>query len=288
MVVNYPFKDIKDDGLETPEVGVWAKEKYTLLFHYANQFATSMKNKWDQRVYIDPYASSGMARVRETGEILFSSSLLALKVDNPFDKYIFCENNSDKLYSLEKRANDLIIESDITYICGDTNEVIGQIINAVPIPSKRNRVIGFCFLDPYRIRELEFSTIQALAKIYLDFLILIPTGMDAGRNISKYLDPKNTLIDNFVGTSGWREAWLGAEKNNTKFELFLTGYFSERMKEIGYTYGGLEDSYLVRSDEKNLPLYRLGFFSRHQLGGKFWRNAKRSSTRQQSLFKGSD
>jgi hypothetical protein len=56
------------------------------------------------------------------------------------------------------------------------------------------------------------------------------------------------------------------------------------MKKLGYHYGGVESSVLVRSTEKKLPLYRLGFFSRHRLGDKFWKEARKYSQDQRPLF----
>lgn len=41
-----------DDGLSTPIVGDWAEEEYRLVECYAQIFATSMKRKWDARVYV--------------------------------------------------------------------------------------------------------------------------------------------------------------------------------------------------------------------------------------------
>lgn len=41
---------------------------------------------------------------------------------------------------------------------------------------------------------------------------------------------------------------------------------------------------MVRSIGKNLPLYRLGFFSRHERGEAFWREVKKYSTSQLGLL----
>ncbi len=71
---------VEDDGLVCPEVGSWAETKYRLLALYDELFATGMKDKWDQRVYIDLYASAGYARVKGTKKILKGSPILALTV----------------------------------------------------------------------------------------------------------------------------------------------------------------------------------------------------------------
>jgi hypothetical protein len=60
---------VDDDGLLTPEVGAWAETKYCLLALYDELFSTGMKNKWDQRVYLDYldlYAGAGYSRIQGT------------------------------------------------------------------------------------------------------------------------------------------------------------------------------------------------------------------------------
>ena len=80
----------EDDGLICPEVGGWAENKYRLLALYDKLFSTGMKNKWDQRVYIDLYAGAGYSRIQGTKTVLMGSPIIALTVPDTFDKYIFC------------------------------------------------------------------------------------------------------------------------------------------------------------------------------------------------------
>lgn len=56
------------------------------------------------------------------------------------------------------------------------------------------------------------------------------------------------------------------------------------MRTMGYIYSGTEETVQIRSTEKNLPLYHLAFFSRHKLGEKFWKEAKKYSNDQLGLF----
>ena len=80
-----------DDRLVCPEVGSWAETKYRLIALYDELFSTGMKNKWDQRVYVDLYSGAGFGRIKGTKTTLKGSPLLGLTVNDPFDKYIFCE-----------------------------------------------------------------------------------------------------------------------------------------------------------------------------------------------------
>ncbi len=77
---------LEDDGLHTPEVGSWSDVKYRLISNYAEMFSTSMRKKWDKRVYIDLFAGAGRAAIKDTGEIVETSSLLAMGVTHPFDR----------------------------------------------------------------------------------------------------------------------------------------------------------------------------------------------------------
>ena len=94
---------VDDDRLMTPEVGGWAETKYRLLALYDELFSTGMKNKWDQRVYLDLYAGAGYSRIQGTSKFLKASPMLALTVTHPFDKYIFCEGREDLLDALKAR-----------------------------------------------------------------------------------------------------------------------------------------------------------------------------------------
>ena len=104
---------VENDGLPCPDVGSWAETKYRLLALYDELFSTGMKYKWDQRVYIDLYAGAGYARVKGTKKILKGSPILALTVTHPFDKYIFCEENLEKLNALEVRAQRIAPDAKV-------------------------------------------------------------------------------------------------------------------------------------------------------------------------------
>jgi three-Cys-motif partner protein len=268
---------INDDGLITPEIGPWGEQKYRLLQGYAKVFATSMKNKWDARIYVDLFAGSGRSRIRDTGKILLASPLLALQIPDRFDQYIFCEKDPQKLTALEKRVHRAYPNVDVRFILGDANEETRKIATEVREYAKtKKKFLTFCFADPWKLENLHFSTIEKLAKLYVDFLILIPTGMDGARNVSHvYIRPENKTLDQFVGTQRWRNAWRNAETKKENFDSFLTNFYATRMEELGYRERAAEQTQLIRSTEKNLPLYRLAFFSRNKLGQQFWKEVKK-------------
>jgi hypothetical protein len=105
--------------------------------------------------------------------------------------------------------------------------------------------------------------------------------MDANRNEALYSRAGNDIVANFVGDSDWRTRRSSGRLN---FGDFVVDEFGKSMARIGYHYDGLSDMQLIRSTEKNLPLYYLGFFSKHPLGSKFWEQCRKYTNPQRTLF----
>jgi len=273
----------QDDYLITPAIGKWAKRKHNLVKTYASLFATAMLQKWDNRVFIDLFAGPGQARIKHTRKLVYTSPILVMQISDPFDKYIFCEMDPGCIDALKRRVNSLFPKANVEYVPGDSNENVDRIIGAIPAPSKSHTVLSFCFVDPFSMSNLRFETIRSLARMYIDFLVLIPAYMDAHRNLTRYSKKSNQTVENFLGLDDWRVLW-NASKPGTKFGAFIADQFGLQMKSLGYSYQGLPDTVLVREPQRNIPLYRLAYFSRHPLGIRFWQKAKKSTRSQLTLF----
>ena len=278
-----PLKQLDDDGLATPEIGAWGEEKYRLVSLYAALFVRSMRTKWDALVYLDLFAGSRRSRVRGTNRIVAASPLLILGLTETFQKYIFCEHDEVNLDALTKRCRRDFFRRAATIIPGDANESMDRIIAEMPRPGRNYRVLGFCFLDPYQMDNLNFSTIEVLSTRFMDFLVLIPSGMDANRNEQNYVRSRNKTVDNFVGNREWRDRWKFERALGKTFGNFVVEEFGRAMQRLGYLDPGIRESKLIRSDDKNLPLYRLSLYSKHPLGKKFWNETKKYSDPQIDL-----
>jgi len=275
--------DIEDDGLAIPDVGSWAKEKYALVQTYCSVFTQGMKPpKWQSLVYIDLFAGAGYARIRETSEIVLTSALLALGIQNRFNRYIFCDIDYDNNAALQARVKRLYPEADARFLCCDVNNSAPQIISNLPKTNRDFKVLSFCFVDPFKLDNLAFSIIENLSIRFIDFLVLVPTDMDANRNVSPYTAPANNVVSKFIGRNNWRDRWNST--SDKQFGLFVLDEFSAHMQELDYKPQQPQDSVLVRNYQKNAPLYRLAFYSRHDLGKKFWKETKKYNNPQTNLF----
>jgi three-Cys-motif partner protein len=266
--------------LACPEVGGWAEEKHRLISIYATQFSSGMKRKWHTRVYLELYAGAGYNKIRGTSKIIVGSPVRALTVKDPFDKYIFCEEDPEKLRALVSRVKERAPRLDVAYIPGDCNANVDRIVSEIPQPSKDNTVLTLCFADPFDI-SLKFRTLQRLAlSRFVDFIVLLAVYSDAGRAYRRYMMDDAPKVDEFLGSKNWRARWKTAERKRVIFPKFLAQEFAASMQTLGYLPTPIHKMKRVRSDEKNLPLYYIALFSKHKLAQELWDDALKYHTDQ--------
>lgn len=287
MVTQAAVSQIEDDGLVYPPVGEWALEKHKKIGYYASIFSESMQKKWDCRLYIDLFAGAGAAKIKGTQKRINGSPLMVLGLDVPFDKYIFCEENSELCSALKERIARKHPEADTNVLNVNCNTQIDKIIKVLPAFSRSYKGIAFCFVDPFNASNLSFETLRRLsAAVYVDFAVLLPSHMDIHRNQSNYTRDDCRILDELLGESTWRQDWASGASRIRDFGLFIADRFGKQMKSIGYLYDGTEDYVTVRmgGEDAGLFLYHLCFFSKHQLGQKFWRESRTRTATQMSLF----
>jgi three-Cys-motif partner protein len=267
---------LEDDGLTAPEVGEWGEEKYQLVRCYADIFSGSMSGKWASLVYLDLFAGSGRATLKDSRRVVASSALLVLDVSKPFSTYVFSELDPIKTDALRCRV-ETRTDRDIHILEGNTNEHGSKLVALMPAGS-----LAFCFADPYRLEHLHFDTVREIAQCRrADFLVLLPSGMDANRNEANYTKPANDVVAQFTGQHDWRDR--ATKRGGMSFGDFVADEFGRSMATLGYIYNGLASTKVI-VNSKNVALYRLAFFSKHPLGAKFWDDCRKYTNPQRSLF----
>ena len=277
---------VSDDNLPCSEVGPWAEMKHNLVSYYARQFSSGMKKKWDKRLYIELYAGAGYARIRDTSRMIMGSPLRALLLPDPFDRYIFCEEDPDSIRALELRAKTIAPGADVVCIPGDCNERVSEILRAIPVGSKESKVLSLCFVDPCDI-GIKFRTIRSLSNRYIDFLVLLALYMDANRAHHHYVKPKSTKVAELLDSPTWRNQWIKAQSDGVPFPRFLAEAFSQSMETLGYIGQPIYKMKEIIFAEKNWPLYRLALFSRSPFAYELWDDVLKYSTNQLFLGGGS-
>lgn len=241
-----------------------------------------MKGKWNQRVYLDLFAGSGRSRLKKSGRIVENCAMKALHASVPFDSYVLCDADLDKQIALKKRVTAIGKSGSCTFFNGDSNRQIKQIRDLLPRLESGKSSLSFCLLDPYKFEDLKFSTIEYLAERYIDFLVFIPSYMEGHRFKDQNLDDPKRLSE-FLGNTNWLDRWPSKEKVGEKFGNFIVEEFGRSMQILKVKYHGIEQTVPIRLEEKNRTLYHLAFFSRNDLGLKFFKDCKKLVSPQLAL-----
>jgi three-Cys-motif partner protein len=274
---------VEEDGLVTLEIGSWSEEKYRLIALYDQLFSKGMKDKWDLRVYVDLYAGAGFGKVKGTETRLKGSPLIALDVEYPFDKYIFCEQDPEKLDALRQRVARLAPKADVVFIEGSCDSRVYDILRAIPKGSTGRKVLSLCLVDPFDF-GFKFDTLKHLSAAYMDFLVLLAAQMDANRNYDSYTASGNTKIADALGNHDWRQRWETSNLQRSRFPMFLAEEFSKSMTAIGFLPRKVHDMKLVKTYDNNMALYYLALFSKHQRAHEFWKDVLKYGTDQRALW----
>lgn len=270
---------VPDDGLYTPEIKRHSLEKIRLHNRYARIFATAMHKKWPQLAYVGLYAGAGRARIAREELIVETSALSVLRQPDRFTHYVFADHNKLCVEALAARVAAVQSGVQISIIEADVNADISAVRGALPAFSPQNGLLSFCFIDPFDL-QLKFETIRKLGDLRMDFLVLLMLGVDARRNFQRYLhDPSSSRIGDLVDCPNWRNEY----KPNEKVIHFVIRKFDDAMQRLGYR-SAANDMHPVKIAGMGVLQYVLAFYSKKDLGLKFWRDTRTSLSQQLDLL----
>ena len=267
----------EDDGLLMLPSGNWAAIKLDYLARYIDIFETAMRNKWAIRNYIDLLAGPGKNRVRNSKTILLGSPLLALTTPHPFTGFYFADKSPKYMETLKQRCTHSPLYNRVDIRIGDSNELVNDIVAHLKRDDKHS--LNLAFLDPYGL-ELHWTTVAKLASLQRMDLIIHYSQMGFNRFMrTAYKSDSQTAVDIFFGSENWRDVFAKWH-NKPGLHRELINLYKTQLKDLGYmdVFQGdefLGNEPLIRNQLKNVPLYRLLFASKHNLGQRFWQEVVR-------------
>lgn len=274
---------LEDDLLYTPTIKPHSLEKIRLHNYYAALFSTSMRKQWPQRAYIGLYSGAGRARVEDTGEIVETSALSALRLKHPFTKYIFVDRDPRCVDALESRIANLPQTYDVSIINRDVKDAVPDILSTMPRFGPGNGLLSFCFIDPFSA-ALDFRIIKDLSRYKMDFLVLLMLGRDVRTNFKRYFeDPSDVRIAALVDDPDWRDQWKAQGQSSRYLIHFLLSKFDAAMTRIGYI-SSIDDAHPVRIEDKGVYQYSLVFYTKNPLGQKFWKESRHGISQQLEIW----
>src|SRR5262249_206674 len=121
---------IASDGLLARHTGPWVHNKKYYLERYFSTSAKAVGRKWNGKLaYIDLFSGPGRSVIRGTQVEVEGSPFVAL--NSSFASYVFVDV-PEVLGVLKKRLRDHPKLPSITFVRGDCNQVIDEVLEASP------------------------------------------------------------------------------------------------------------------------------------------------------------
>lgn len=271
-------KLLASDGLIARPARIWTREKLTYLQKYAHAFMNSMapKNKprkWDRLEYVDLLCGPGLSVERETKQEFDGSPLLALKIKPKFDHLHFADLDPENIAALKTRIPPEDLDR-VTINTGDCNKLVDAVLGRIS-----DRALVLAFIDPEGF-EVDFATLEKLAKKRVDLLYLFASGIGVRRNLKNALSARNSRLDKWWGGKDWRELptarWAAGKLSDEPTEKILQSFVAAFRKRVGLAGFQFQDEEVLPfSNTRNAQMYHLLFFCHGLVGLTIWQNIKR-------------
>jgi three-Cys-motif partner protein len=253
------YEDDPVDGLRRAIVGDWAPEKHLRLQKYVDITRAVRRKFGGNATYIDLYCGPGRARLRNTGEVIDGSAILAATEAVkrvPYREIIVGDLDPVNVAACSIRLNRLGFKNIRAYT-GTSAQVAAEIL-----PTLNPTGFNLAFLDPFNIEALPFLVIQTLAKAQRMDLLIHVSIMDLQCNVRSMM--ASGKLDSFA--PGWGTA-LKRVGTNRALVMAVFEYWLSLLTTLGYE---VSTNIERVTGNRNQPLYWLVLASKHSLGDKLW------------------
>jgi three-Cys-motif partner protein len=240
------------DGLPARVVKAHNAHKKHYIERYTEVVAATMSGKWRNLAYIDTYCGPGLCWVKDTGEWVEGSPMIALRTVPSFTNFAFVDNDSLCVEALEKRAAAIGARPQIRCADSNTPETIDWIRSVIP----GTYTLALALLDPQGC-TLEPSAIEALTS---------GRKMDLMINLPLHGLYRNLAAGNFAVV----ERVLGPDYPRcppNEWRYAVREHFKDMLSVLGYDYSSSKE---VRGEKTRTPIYDFVMASRHPLGKKLF------------------
>lgn len=262
------------DGLLALDVAGHAKDKEFRLGNIADIFAKAMHKKWPEKLYyVDPFCGPGKCVLRNSGEELLGSPLIASEA--PFTYYFFADENDYCIEALKDRLSRKNMTGKLPrYFIGKADQTIDEILKVLP---PKHESLGLAFLDPWGW-DFSFKSLHKLTEgRRLDILI----NFNIGYMKRNWWEESGTM-DSFLNLETDHREFFKSATRGIPDTRTLLDHYEQQLREIGYHH--IADNRPV-TNSNNTPLYHMIFGSKHELGKRLRDEVSRKTvTGQMELF----
>jgi three-Cys-motif partner protein len=248
-----------DDGFSVTAAEPWIKAKTSIIQQYVSSFAGTLAGKVDDIVFIDLFAGNGMFSLGARSQLFAAPPLMALSLEVPITKFIFCEREEEQLRILKIRVNKHFKGKNVLLLNGKPKDVISKFTHYVPRSKGAYKVAVFCLCDSFSF-DLPFDTIMQLADQGFNFLIPFTFALNDRLNYKFYLKENREKLKTFLaGEEDVKRLEKGLD-SNYQFYKRLVQIYQSNMLALGYNLS--VSTHKADSGLMELPAYQIGFFSK--------------------------
>jgi three-Cys-motif partner protein len=215
--------------------------------------------------YIELYSGAGRSLIKDTGQIIDGSALVAYKAAHASgDRF-----SELHLSDLDKRNSDALAQRIKTLggaassYSGSADVIVDRVVQAI-----NPYGLHLAFLDPFGLGQLPFSIIEKMLKVHRMDMIIHVSLQDLQRNLDEYSSIGDPTLDNFA--PGWRDV-INTRQAIAPLRAALVAHWLDRVRSLG-THPATGIPLIV--GEKNQRLYWLVFLSSNPLGQKLWNDVQ--------------
>jgi len=265
-----------EDGLPIQCVGPWVEDKYSFFERYLDATRLVRKKFSDQNnsVFIDLFAGPGRCIIRQKNrEIQNGAMRVANNLKIPFSENYFFDINAPNIDALKGRIGK---KPNYYFQCTDSNKMAEAFVESLLTKSYRYH---FIYMDPFGPEALPFKTVKEFARLKrVDLFIHFPIGA-IRRNLPHWRESDFGILDEFLGTSAWRDDIENLRQGKTLSKLLKI--YEKQLFDSGFPMEGLR---MASSDDigfSSLPvvsvrntqeveLYTLVLASKNGIAQKIW------------------
>lgn len=189
----------------------------------------------------------------------------------PFTKVLVGDVIADRVHACEARLKAL--GAPVKGFTGPAVDTIHKMVESVPRGS-----LCMAYVDPYNLRLLSYSILEALATLKVDLAINFST-MDLLRNVDAESDPEHAGFDD--AAPGWREHVQRRGTSRSGLSVDFFNYWFDLVSKLGFK--NSKEMPLVLNDSGK-GIYRMVFFTRGDLPKRIWGDVARGPNRELGLF----
>lgn len=237
--------------------GGWTDEKLSIIQKYLRAYTTIMrKHDYFKYAYIDAFAGTGYRESEVSGmsqnelfpdlrkedfkRLRDGSARIALRIQPPFRRYIFIEQDKNRFDELQQLKEDFPVKSDdILLVNAEANEWL--VDRCKHYDWKQHRAV--VFLDPFGM-QVEWRTVEAIAGTEaIDLWNLFPVGAAVNRLLvrdGEIPEAWQEKLDSVLGTHDWYDIFyethpdlMGEIRSQKIISLEGIGrYYVDRLRSV--------------------------------------------------------